>query len=73
MTLSHFVQLGEPYKCRTGSEEEFTLRHLAGYPDVGISFVTEEQSVFLNRDRVADLATTLLFWLDQTDPDKEAE
>ena len=72
MKLKHFDQLGEPFKCRTGTDERFVLRHLGG-PNDGLSVSFTNGSVFLSRDRVADLATTLLFWLDQTDPDKEAE
>lgn len=72
MKLSHFQELGEPFKCKTGTTENFQIKNL-NHGNREICVTMEGSSVFLERAQVEDLATTLLFWLDQTDPNKEAE
>lgn len=75
MAIKHFTELGEPYKCITGTSESFIIRHLQNSaPRISVAFsnaLGNGGSVFLSREKVEELATTLLFWLDQTDPNKE--
>jgi hypothetical protein len=80
MELKHNTKLGQQFNCAVSKEEEnFSLTHFDRHeksPVVSFVFTTDNQpkgSVHLDREKVEELATTLLFWLDQTDPDKEAE
>lgn len=75
MTLEHDQLLGDPYYCSsgTGQNEYFYLYNLDFYGGQKLGVVMRGNSAFLTRDKVEELATTLLFWLDQTEPGKEAQ
>lgn len=79
------TNLGDRYRCAASTGENFELRtlHRNTYGEAAVAFRFSESdtndndefvirgSVHLTRDKVEELATTLLFWLQETDPDKE--
>lgn len=79
MTLKALTKLGDNYNCATsGNRENFEILHLdaahVGDQLISVRFSQSDEllgSVHLTREKVEELATTLLFWLDQTDPTKK--